>query len=127
MAFFRHQAGAVFSLHAEVVPLIVNKVKPGAPCFDYTLAVDGATRTGSVKDQELKLEPLPAGRTATIKIQPRGSVDMGAGRGKQVEATVHGGVVGIVLDGRSRPLVIPEQNRQQLLNAWVKALDAYPA
>jgi hypothetical protein len=120
---FEHDC--LIELGTCVAPL--NKVKPGAPCFDYTLTVDGTTRSGSIKDQEIKLEPLPAGTTAMIKIQPRGSVDMGAGRGKPVEAPVHGGVVGIVLDGRGRPLVIPEQNRQQLLSAWVKALDAYPA
>ncbi len=104
----------------------LNKAKPGAVCFDYTLTVDGVARTGSLKDHEMKLELLPVGTTATIKLQPHRSVDMGAGRGKSVEATVHGGVVGIVLDGRGRPLAIPEQNRQQFLTAWVQALDVYP-
>jgi uncharacterized protein (TIGR01319 family) len=104
----------------------LNKAKSGAKCFDYTLAAKGGTRTGTVNDREIKLEPLGVGETATIRILPHGSVDVGAGRGKTLEATVHGGVVGIVLDGRGRPLVIPEKDRQEYLNKWVAALDAYP-
>jgi len=119
---FEHDC--LIELGTCVSPL--NKSKPGANCFDYTLTVDGMARSGSVRDQEMKLEPLAAGTTATLRLLPRGSVNMGAGRGKPVEATVHGGVVGVVLDGRGRPLVIPEQNRQILLNQWVKALNAYP-
>lgn len=104
----------------------LNRPKSGAKCFAYTLTVGGETRNGTVNDQELKFEPLAAGKTGTIRVEPHRSVDVGAGRGKALEATVYGGVVGIVLDGRGRPLVIPADNRQALLNKWISALDAYP-
>ncbi|MFC1600974.1 glutamate mutase L [Candidatus Sumerlaeota bacterium] len=111
----------------------VKKVKPGTKAFDYVLTTTrsdsqaaGTKRTGTVMAQEIKLEPLGVGETATITIQPSRSVNVGAGRGKPVTGAVHGGTVGLVLDGRGRPLVIPEQERQQHLNQWVSALDAYP-
>ena len=105
----------------------LNKGKPGIKYFDYSLTVDGETRSGSVHDMEMKREPLEAGKTGTIKIEPHRTIDVGAGRGKMLEGTVHGGVVGLVLDGRGRPLVIPGKDRQHILNRWVEALNAYPA
>jgi uncharacterized protein (TIGR01319 family) len=119
---FEHDC--LIELGTCVSPL--NKGKSGAKCFDYTLTVNGETRAGTVNDMEIKLEPLAASQTGTIKIQPHRSIDMGAGRGKTLEVSVHGGIVGLVLDGRGRPLVIPEQDRQTYLNQWVAALDAYP-
>jgi uncharacterized protein (TIGR01319 family) len=119
---FEHDC--LIELGTCIAPL--NTGKPGAACFEYALTVDGQTRSGTVADQQMKLEPLGPGQTGTIRLQPHRSVDVGAGRGKPFEATVHGGVVGLVLDGRGRPLAIPQQNRQAILNQWVSALDAYP-
>jgi hypothetical protein len=53
---------------------------------------------------------------------------VGAGPGKPIEAEVEGGVVGIVIDARGRPLQIPADRAQRVarLTAWVRALDVYP-
>ena len=120
---FEHDC--LIELGTCVSPL--NKGKPGARCFDYTLTVDGQTRRGTVLDGELKLEPLAAGQTAAVHLEPARQVDLGAGRGKAVDGTVNGGCVGVVFDGRGRPLVVPENNRQQVLSAWNAALNVYPA
>jgi uncharacterized protein (TIGR01319 family) len=105
---------------------MLNTCKSGVKVYDYTLEIDGKKISGSIKDQELKLEPLGTGQSAKITVQPHRTVDMGAGRGKTVTGTVYGGNVGIVLDGRSRPLVVPQKNRKEIINQWVTALDAYP-
>ncbi|MGB2820782.1 MAG: glutamate mutase L [Phycisphaerae bacterium] len=105
----------------------VNKPKAGRECFEYRLAVGGEGREGSVSAGELALEPLGVGETATVSVEPARSVDLGAGRGRPVEAEVVGGVVGVVFDGRGRPLQIPRDNRSETLTRWADALDAYPA
>ena len=53
---------------------------------------------------------------------------MGAGPGKTVERELHGGVVGLILDGRGRPIALDpaDPNRVDLIRAWTHALDAYP-
>ncbi len=103
-----------------------GKVKPGTECFSYTMTVDGAERHGTVRGGDLVLEPLEVGQTARVVLDPAGRADMGAGRGKTVEGEVTGGVVGVVFDGRGRPLAVPETNRIERITQWAKALDAYP-
>jgi uncharacterized protein (TIGR01319 family) len=105
----------------------VNRPKAGRECFEYRLAVGGEDRQGSVSAGELVLEPLGVGETATVSVEPARSVDVGAGRGRAVEAEVTGGVVGVVFDGRGRPLQIPRDNRSETLTRWAEALGAYPA
>jgi hypothetical protein len=54
---------------------------------------------------------------------------MGAGRGKAVEASVRGGVVGLIVDARGRrPFELPKDPARRIakLRAWNKALDVYP-
>lgn len=53
---------------------------------------------------------------------------MGAGKGKKVEAELHGGLVGIIIDGRGRPIEIPadEAKRVERVAQWIHAMEAYP-
>jgi hypothetical protein len=72
--------------------------------------------------------PLDENQTAKIEIKPKRGFDVGAGSGRGVTTTVEGGVVGIILDARGRPLTLPEDNakRRDKLIEWFAALDAYP-
>ena len=101
--------------------------KPGRPCFRFTLRRGGRDESGEVAFGELRLLPLPAGETATIVVEPDRAFDCGEGPGKRVERPVRGGTVGLILDGRGRPLDIPAQGRDRsVLEKWVSALDLYP-
>jgi len=104
----------------------VNKGKAGGKCFDYTLTVNGDAREGAVTCGEIALAPLAVGQSATIELRPGRGIDLGEGRGKAVQVQVHGGVVGLALDGRGRPLEIPRENRSEVVTRWAQALDAYP-
>jgi hypothetical protein len=46
-----------------------------------------------------------------------------------LETELSGGVVGIILDGRGRPFVLPENNNDRIesLKRWMIELDIYPA
>ena len=63
-----------------------------------------------------------------MKLQPSRRFDVGAGNGQAVEAEAMGGVVGLVVDTRGRPLEIPTDAQQRVpqLTKWQAALDAYP-
>ena len=52
----------------------------------------------------------------------------GAGDGKKVLGKVTGGVVGLILDARGRPISIAkdEAARVQQLQSWARAVDLYP-
>jgi len=104
-----------------------NQVKPGGRCFDYRMTVEGQARQGSVEGGQIVLEPLGPDEAAEVIIEPARGVDVGAGPGKTLEARVHGGVVGLALDGRGRPVEVPKTNRSQTVARWAKAFDAYPA
>ena len=63
-----------------------------------------------------------------ITAEPARAFDLGAGPGRRIEKTVHGGTVGLVLDARGRPLILPEQRSEarRAVEGWVNALDLYP-
>ena len=77
---------------------------------------------------EIKLVPLAEGQEAKTIITPAKHFDMSDGPGKAVEKTIIGGVAGVLLDARGRPLYITEDDgvRKELLLKWFRALDLYP-
>jgi len=89
---------------------------------------DGSSRTEEIKQGEIRLTPLGEGQFAEAKIKPRSDLDVGAGPGKELEIKIEGGVVGIMLDGRGRPLALPEDDgtRRRQLVKWFRAINAYP-
>ena len=84
--------------------------------------------TETVPFGELRLYPLGVGEKARVTIQPERRLDMGAGRGQLVEAEVEGGVVGLVVDTRGRPLEVSNTSTERvaLLKKWFQALEVYP-
>lgn len=107
----------------------IGQGKDGELCADYEITwPDGKATKGQLKFGELRLFPLESGKQATIKVQPAKQVNMGAGSGVAVTKEIHGGVVGLLLDGRGRPLQLPadQQNRVTALTKWFNAVDLYP-
>ncbi|MCL5036451.1 MAG: glutamate mutase L [Chloroflexi bacterium] len=82
-----------------------------------------------LKYGELQVIPLEAGLTANAELNPAKGFDLGEGKGKKIETTLYGGVVGIVLDGRGRqPFTLPKDKEKRIekLHLWADALNAYP-
>ena len=101
----------------------------GDACLAFRLAwADGRAEQGRLALGELRLVALGAGEMATLEAVPAKGFDCGAGRGRPLTATVRGGVVGLVLDARGRPLQLPaaDAERAARLCAWSRALEAYP-
>ena len=107
----------------------IGKGKDGDRCADYEITMpDGKTIKDQLTFGDLRLYPLELGQTATITMQPAKGVNLGAGDGVPITREVQGGVVGLMLDGRGRPLQLPtdQQARIDTLTKWHNAVGLYP-
>jgi hypothetical protein len=96
----------------------------GKKVADITIKIEN----GSIIKEELtygtiKKIPLAVGKTAQIEIFHRSR-----GISRKLEAEVNGGVVGIILDGRGRPITLPKKrdDRIKKLIEWFTAMELYP-
>jgi len=98
--------------------------KEAASCLRVTI---GDTEK-EVRFGEMALIPLGVGEKEKALIEPARGFDVGEGKGKKLEAEVEGGVVGVIIDGRGRPLSLPgaPEKRTENLNEWNRALGIYP-
>ena len=53
-------------------------------------------------------------------IEPARRFDAGAGPGKEITANVEGGAVGLIIDCRGRPMVLPDDSQSRIgkLKEW---------
>ncbi|MBZ0270996.1 glutamate mutase L [bacterium] len=107
----------------------VGAVKPGKELAAYSIEFPaGKTESGSLAAGEMKFFPLADATTAKVTMKPVRGVDCGAGKGQEITREVHGGTVGLILDGRGRPIELPgaAADRVAKLSAWIRELDVYP-
>ncbi|MFZ5909258.1 MAG: glutamate mutase L, partial [Chloroflexota bacterium] len=93
----------------------------GAPVLRARLTyADGSDARVEVKFGGLETLPLGPGQTARLTLQPQHRADIGNGPGRNAAIQVTGGVIGVVLDARGRPLVLPEDavRRRELIKKW---------
>ena len=102
--------------------------KLGKPCFNYSIDGEGMQRNGELKVGDLTNIKLPHDREVEITIKPSGKFDMGAGVGKTVSKEIKGGIVGIILDARCRPIYFSKSSdsNKNAVKSWVNAMDLYP-
>ena len=103
--------------------------KAGEPCFAYRLMyADEAVVDGKLSFGELSRLSLEDGQEAQILLAPSKGFDFGAGKGKRVSRLVKGGVVGLILDARGRPLIFAQDEATHgvQLQAWNTAVELYP-
>ena len=106
----------------------IGQGKNGEICADYDIAFpDGTMVKDELKFGDLRLYPLELDKKAKLRMQPAKAVDLGAGAGVPVTRDVQGGVVGLLLDGRGRPLQLPGEHavRVAALTKWFHAVDLY--
>ncbi|MBK7485890.1 MAG: glutamate mutase L [Nitrospira sp.] len=107
----------------------IGQGKDGERCADYEIALpDGRIEKGQLAFGDLKLFALTREQQATVTMQPAKQIDLGNGPGQSFTKTVKGGVVGLMLDGRGRPLQLPGEQaaRVAMLTRWYQAVGLYP-
>jgi len=103
--------------------------KEGDRCVTVEVELpDGRRLTEEVPYGCMRRLPLGEGEVAQVEIHPTRRFDCGRGPGHVVKREVQGGVVGIIIDARGRPLTLPESpaERSAKLLEWIQALDVYP-
>ena len=104
-------------------------VKSGELVMEIELEMeDGSIMNEVVKGGEIKKIELGNRKTALATILPSKNFDIGNGYGKELVTKVEGGIVGIIFDGRGRPITFEDNEeiqKEQLLD-WLKTLEMYP-
>ncbi|MGY8822703.1 MAG: glutamate mutase L [Candidatus Latescibacterota bacterium] len=101
--------------------------KLAEPCLNYVVDLPSGRREGVLEVGALELLPLGADEEAQLILKPPRDWDVGAGPGQEMQKVVRGGVVGLVLDGRGRPIQFTHGEEEQLAQvaAWHRALNLY--
>jgi uncharacterized protein (TIGR01319 family) len=108
----------------------VGPGKDGVKCVHVKVVkADGKEMEARVNFGDIAVLPLDVGESAKAFITPERGFDVGVGAGKPHEAQVEGGLVGVIIDCRGRPLVLAENDgtRMEALRKWAVQLSAYPA
>jgi uncharacterized protein (TIGR01319 family) len=143
--FMAPQLGVLSTVHEQAATQVFENdclVRLGA-----VLAPVGQGRAGqrsvTVRVEAPDLEPVertvawgelvlvlgPYSGDVRLVATPERGVDVGAGRGRPLEADVRCGVVGLIVDARGRqPFVLPREPGERIarLRAWHRALGVYP-
>jgi len=106
----------------------VGNAKPGAIVLIAELTLPNGDiqkheiTFGDIVRIEVPYEPIKA------KLTPGKGMDIGAGKNESIKTTIYGGVVGIILDGRGRPMEISTDPKQRItdLSKWSEAVNEYP-
>lgn len=147
--FMMPQLGVLSEVHPRAATEVFNKdclihlgccvapagegVKKGQEMLEYRIELpDGSIEEGKINDGQMKLIKLGLGETglpllARGTIKPGRNLDLGKGKGNSVTTELSGGVVGIILDGRGRPFVLPSDAKTRVakLKEWMLELDIY--
>ncbi|MBS7620366.1 glutamate mutase L [Candidatus Bathyarchaeota archaeon] len=103
--------------------------KPSEPVINVKLHLQDETIfEREIKFNEIVRIPLAEKMTCKAVLEPKSNFDLGGGLGKKVETTIEGGVVGVIIDARGRPLTLPEEDeeRRRILLNWFKSVELYP-
>lgn len=104
----------------------VGEGKEGEVCLQYEIDLPSGRQTGELQIGQLQRMPLVDGEEVEVSLQPARRWDVGAGPGQTLNARVRGGVVGLVLDGRGRPIqMASDQDRRRQISDWQQALNLY--
>ncbi|MEO0129800.1 MAG: glutamate mutase L [candidate division WOR-3 bacterium] len=106
----------------------VGEGREGINVLKVKIEDEKGTSEKTIKFGDIELIPVPVDKKVKIILHPERGFDVGNGKGKVVETVLQGGVVGIIIDCRGRPFILPEDKKKriELLNKWFKAVNMYP-
>ncbi len=98
----------------------IGTAKDGEPCLTVSFKNSG---TEVVPFGQMRVLQMADGQSDEATITPAKGFDVGAGKGKSRTLTVEGGVVGLVIDTRGRPIVLPTDQTARVakLQEWLRA------
>ncbi len=112
-------SGTLVPLGTVISP--VGKANPGETILKIHIAYeDGGVLDVEARQGDLEIWPLLPGQSALLDIKPLRRFDIGLGPGRGGKVRVQGGLVGLVVDGRGRPLTLPvsADDRREVVQRW---------
>jgi uncharacterized protein (TIGR01319 family) len=106
----------------------VGSIKPNSKMADVTLTFnDGTVKDLVINEGTLEMMEYPY-EEVKISIKPVRGIDVGAGKGEALDSVIYGGVVGLIFDGRNRPITLSKESNKRIdsLLSWSTAVDEYP-
>jgi len=106
----------------------VGKAKPGSILLTAEFDLpDAGHQVVEVKYGDILVIPAPY-IPIKAKLTPGKNMDIGKGKGENLETTVFGGTVGLILDGRGRPFELSTEKSTRIKNLgkWSQATNEYP-
>ncbi len=115
------ESGAFLSVGTVVAPVVTASY--GAPILRAVLAYENGTEARiELKYGSLETLPLASGEVGKLTVQLLKGADIGFGPGKSPKQGIQvtGGALGVVFDGRGRPLNLPTDavRRRELIKKW---------
>lgn len=115
------ESGAFLSVGTVVSP--VTSASYGATILRAKLTYENGTEARvDLKSGSLETIPLPSGEVGRLTLQPTRNTDLGYGPGRapREALSVTGGALGVVFDGRGRPLNLPADavRRREIIKKW---------
>jgi hypothetical protein len=114
-------AGVFVNLATAVTP--VGEADPGDEILSLTVNyVDGGALDVEVRYGDLEVVPLPLGQEAVLELRPGSGFDVGlGGRGRSGKRRVSGGLAGLIIDARGRPISLPQdpEARCERIRRWL--------
>lgn len=125
------EAAEEILLREALVPLgtAVCPVGPAVPPGTVIARVRLGGETYDVVSGDLRVVPVDPGRERYCEVVPSREFDAGAGKSNPLSWQVLPGPTGLILDGRGRPLKLPDNDRDRraLVRRWYRTFSAYPA
>jgi len=101
----------------------------GKKIADLTIKMpNGETLQEEPEYGTIKVIPLAEGEEAEVEANISSGFSLTPRERRKTTVTVEGGVVGLIIDARGRPVDLPsaEEDRRRKLIEWFSALDMYP-
>ena len=117
------ESGAFLSAGTVIAPVVFANF--GSTILRARLIyADGTEARAEIKFGSIQTLPLPSGQTGRLMLQPLRGADVGFGQGRSGTLQISGGALGVVFDGRGRPIQLPSDpgRRRDLIKKWQLAL-----
>lgn len=117
-------SGAYLNLGSVIVPL--SDARPGATVLKIRIAYEqGGQEQVEIKQGTLVSLPIRNGQVAQLNIDTVGGTVLDPARPRQRNYKIIGGICGVVVDTRGRPISLPQDaaRRRETLQHWAHILE----
>jgi uncharacterized protein (TIGR01319 family) len=113
-------SGCFVNLATVVSP--IGRARPGSTILTAKVSYDdGSSFSIEVEYGQMEALPLPPGQQAVLELRPRPGIDVGIRSRRDYKQRISGGLAGLIIDARGRPLRLPSERKKRLmqLQQWL--------